>query len=359
MIKKSYLVVIPSFNYGGAEKVLINFANELSKYKEVTILALNKNGGLKKTIDKKVKLKIFNKYNSIKKLYKLYQYLRINKFDYVITSILHLNVIFCCFKIFLFRNKTELIIRPSNILISNSINPIGKIYFLFYKYLSFIVYRFADKIISIDDSIKKLLLKQYKIKDTKIIKLNNAILDKNIIKKKYKKKLKFKKKFILAVGSLTKQKGFECLINIFNSFNVKKEFILVIIGKGYLENKLKKIALRTSPNNIKFIKETSNPYKYFKQCNLFVLSSKYEGQPNALIEAAYLSKRILSLCSNSSVKKILRLRNNYIISKTNNKKENLSYINSILNSNRRMTTNVYKNYSISLNTLKLINHVEK
>ena len=38
----------------------------------------------------------------------------------------------------------------------------------------------------------------------------------------------------------------------------------------------------------------SNPYKFINKSDLFILSSKYEGSPNVLIEALFLQKNIIS-----------------------------------------------------------------
>ena len=45
---------------------------------------------------------------------------------------------------------------------------------------------------------------------------------------------------------------------------------------------------------IKIINFVENPYPYLKQCNLFILSSIYEGLPNVLLEAATMKKFIIS-----------------------------------------------------------------
>ena len=45
---------------------------------------------------------------------------------------------------------------------------------------------------------------------------------------------------------------------------------------------------------VKIINFVENPYPFIKQSDLFVLTSKYEGLPNVLLEALTLKKFIIS-----------------------------------------------------------------
>ena len=54
----------------------------------------------------------------------------------------------------------------------------------------------------------------------------------------------------------------------------------------WIENKI-------SPK-VKFIGYKNNPYKYIKYSNIFILSSRFEGLPNVLLEALLLKKYIIS-----------------------------------------------------------------
>ena len=47
--------------------------------------------------------------------------------------------------------------------------------------------------------------------------------------------------------------------------------------------------------NIYFLGNKINPYKYLKKSDLFILSSKWEGMPNVILEALYLGKRVVCL----------------------------------------------------------------
>ena len=48
-----------------------------------------------------------------------------------------------------------------------------------------------------------------------------------------------------------------------------------------------------------------NPFKYIKQANIFLLTSKFEGSPNVLVEAQYLKKYIISTNCPTGPKEIL------------------------------------------------------
>ena len=58
-------------------------------------------------------------------------------------------------------------------------------------------------------------------------------------------------------------------------------------------------------NNNKLISFLDNPYPIIKQCDLFILSSKYEGLPNVLLESLSLNKFVISSNCPTGPKEIL------------------------------------------------------
>ena len=58
-------------------------------------------------------------------------------------------------------------------------------------------------------------------------------------------------------------------------------------------------------NNIKIKNFVENPFKIISQSDIFILSSRYEGLPNVLLEAASLKRIILSTKCPTGPKEIL------------------------------------------------------
>lgn len=81
---------------------------------------------------------------------------------------------------------------------------------------------------------------------------------------------------------------------------------LLIIGKGKLKNYLQDFILKEDLSNyVKLIGYTKNPYNFLNCSDLFVLSSKFEGLPNVLLEAQFLKKYIISSNCPTGPKEIL------------------------------------------------------
>lgn len=103
------------------------------------------------------------------------------------------------------------------------------------------------------------------------------------------------KRHIVAVGRFAHQKGFDLLVEAFINLNKKRNDIeLYIIGETRVENgnvaecvKRKSEEANVS-NLVHLCGYKSNPYPYIKYADSFVLSSRWEGLPNVLIEALYL-----------------------------------------------------------------------
>ncbi|SDJ60015.1 Glycosyltransferase involved in cell wall bisynthesis [Pedobacter sp. ok626] len=97
-----------------------------------------------------------------------------------------------------------------------------------------------------------------------------------------------KRKFILAVGRLDELKGFDLLITAFKSVQ-RKDVDLLISGEGPDRKKLEDQILDLDlEHRVKLIGFKSNLQDYYKQAQLFVLSSRLEGYPNVLVEAMSL-----------------------------------------------------------------------
>ena len=70
---------------------------------------------------------------------------------------------------------------------------------------------------------------------------------------------------------------------------------LVIIGKGHEYIHLKNFIISNNlQNKVKLVGYKANAYNFIKKCDIFVLTSKYEGLPNVLLEAQFFKKYIIS-----------------------------------------------------------------
>lgn len=93
------------------------------------------------------------------------------------------------------------------------------------------------------------------------------------------------RKFILGVGRLSYEKGFDQLIAAFANLKAK-ELDILIAGEGIeFEALNEQINYLKLGDSIKLIGLKENLQDYYSQAELFVLPSRNEGYPNALVEA--------------------------------------------------------------------------
>jgi GalNAc-alpha-(1->4)-GalNAc-alpha-(1->3)-diNAcBac-PP-undecaprenol alpha-1,4-N-acetyl-D-galactosaminyltransferase len=100
-------------------------------------------------------------------------------------------------------------------------------------------------------------------------------------------KLPGTKHFITAAGRLTRQKGFDLLIEAFSiAVRNTAEWSLVILGEGEDRRFLEGLADRFSVcDRVIMPGRIRNPEQVMKKSDMFILSSRYEGFPNVLLEA--------------------------------------------------------------------------
>ena len=284
-MKKKLIFFYPSFERGGATKILIRVINYLLT-KNIEISLFSSNASYKDFINsKKLTIKgsnIKNKsrlyFNLITTINLLKFLIRNNEKITIFSFQSHLPAIILA-KLF----KKKIIIRNSEEIFGATKYADKKVHACITLLLKIIFYNLADTIIAISTKSKKSLEKILINKDKVKLIYNPYLLNNNKFKEKNKNKNFFN---ILCVGRLTKQKNFLLVIKAINELTKKyPKIILTIVGDGPLKRDLIKIANK----NIKFLNWTNNIKKYFLKSDLFILPSYYEGLPNALIEAAYYS----------------------------------------------------------------------
>ena len=279
---KNLIIFYPSYERGGATKILINLIKYLSK-KNINIFLIINNFEHKfknlKTIKLTSKKKLYRSrlLSSILGSWELIKL--INNMDKSETKILSMQSNFFSVLIAFFKS-VKIAVRISE-------DPCGatkyadeKVFSYFILFSKFITYNLANFIIvnaqKSYDCVKKLVYNKNKLK----------ILYNPSLNKIYKFEKKKNNNVLLSIGRLCKQKNQKLLIDTFIRFNKNKNYKLIICGDGpdknyiftYIKEKklTKSIILKSWSSNIR---------KYYKKSSIFILTSLYEGIPNVLIEA--------------------------------------------------------------------------
>ncbi|RJP58325.1 MAG: glycosyltransferase family 1 protein [Ignavibacteriales bacterium] len=152
----------------------------------------------------------------------------------------------------------------------------------------------VHKIVAVGDSIKKHLIKYYRINENRITEINNFI-DPKLIKltkdkESIKSELHLVDKYVIGyVGRFDiEEKGIDILIDaIPKVFAESKDVIFVFIGDGkdeeYLVSKTRKVY-----HNVRIINAKLDIFNYMQIFNLIILPSRIDSFPLVMLEAAYL-----------------------------------------------------------------------
>tara|TARA_B100000787_G_scaffold157356_1_gene134071 strand:+ start:196 stop:1278 length:1083 start_codon:yes stop_codon:yes gene_type:complete len=298
---KKIIIFIPSIENGGVEKNLFIVSNYLKKNgTAIEILTCNRDMSKKflrgvKFIGTKSNF-WFNKSRSIKYvscLFILFFNLLFRK-DKPLVFAFQANI----YAIFIAKIlNTKIITRSNSAPAGWSKNPIKLI---IYKFLI----NLADDVMVNSLEFKRNFERKFKIK----VKCIYNPFDKSLIKKKIKKDINFKKGFlnIVSVGRLTDQKDHLTLLKAINLIkkNLKVQFF--IIGNGPTEIMIKNFIKKNKlQDKVKLLGYLSNPYPYINKSDIVVLTSRFEGLPNVLLEAQYLKKYIISTNCPTGPKEIL------------------------------------------------------
>jgi glycosyltransferase involved in cell wall biosynthesis len=115
---------------------------------------------------------------------------------------------------------------------------------------------------------------------------------------------------LLTIGRLSREKGFDLLIGAMVQVRARfPDAELIIAGAGPEEAELKQLCREVKlQQSVRFMGRVDRPYDLFPGASLFVLSSRYEGMPNAMLEAAAAGLPLVATPASGGVIDLLRAR---------------------------------------------------
>jgi len=111
---------------------------------------------------------------------------------------------------------------------------------------------------------------------------------------------------VMGIGRLTRQKDFPTLIRAFAVVRRQRPLRLIILGEGRDRAALEQLAEREGVGaDVALPGFQANPYAWLARARLFVLSSAWEGSPNALTEAMALGVQVVATDCRSGPRELL------------------------------------------------------
>ena len=295
MLRK-ILIVLPTDNLGGAEKVLKMIARHYVNNANVSVFFLQKRSTRRwdnLLINKNITLDYGkSKSSALGLINLLYFILKCRKYHHIFSSQTIINgFIGLLIKLRLIQTKF-FIARES----TTVFNRFSGIKLFRYRLIYYLGYRYIDLLICQTELMKDQFMKNLPFISKKInIKTipNPINIEKTL---QTNTDLIFNEDYIVAAGRLIEEKGFDILIDAFNLLqNDCSNLKLVILGEGplrsHLETKIRNLNLA---DKVLLPGRVSNVLAYFNLAKVCVVSSRVEGFPNVLLEMMSQNTNVVS-----------------------------------------------------------------
>ncbi len=182
------------------------------------------------------------------------------------------------------------------------------------KWLKRVLYPRADRITAVSQGVKAELVTRLHLRPESISVVYNPIVDARLDSLAaepvshpwFGDQLEKGPPVILTAGRMVPEKDHATLLRAFAELRKTHEARLVILGNGPLQTELEDLADSLGiTDTISFPGYDPNPFKYMSRCQMFVLSSRFEGLPGALIQAMACGTPVISTDCPSGPSEIL------------------------------------------------------
>jgi len=297
------LFAIPSLAGGGAERVVTILLRHLDRerFEPALVLAAG-SGPLRDQVPEDVRVFEINAKRTRSALPAIVRLVRRERPNVLFSTLGHLNLLVRLAHPFM-PGATAFVARETNI---PSINLNKAPYPALFRFLYKRLYPGFDRVICQSNDMLRDLVDNFGMPIERCALIPNPVDSERVKALADKAKPDFSPEGtnLLACGKLMEQKGFDLLIRAMKELD--DSVALTVLGDGPLRQGLELLAKEEGVSHkVRFIGFSNNPYPDMAACSVFVLSSRYEGFPNVVLEALSLGTKVAAFDCPGDVGKIL------------------------------------------------------
>jgi glycosyltransferase involved in cell wall biosynthesis len=302
---RKILFCIPSLVGGGSERVFVHLMNNLDRERySVHLVLLQKRGDFLDNLRRDIVIHDLST-DILGALFKMPFCIAKVQPDIILSTICYMNMVVGFSRLMARRSRALFSARESDIP-----SLMGKVSWSVWNASLFYTasYRFLDHVICQSEHMRADVHKCYRVPFDKMVIINNPI-DIDLIRKNVgaadAEGFLPDRINIVAIGRLNFVKGYDMLFQAM-ARTTNKRLHLHMLGQGELLKGLTQLAADLGiADRVTFHGFKSNPYPYMRAASAFVLSSRYEGFPNAVAEAQSLGCPTIAFDCPGGVKELV------------------------------------------------------
>lgn len=303
--------VIPSLGGGGAERVVTTLSQFIDKRRfDITLILVNaQNAVFLKDIPPEIEVIDLALPRVRSAAFKILQLVWQRKPHIVFSTLSHLNLMLCLLRPF-FPQGVKLVGRETSV-VSESLNgkPARGLWSAAYRW----IYPRLDYLVCQSIDMRNDLLNNFSFPASNACIINNpvdvdrvrqlaALLPDQSHWVKFASDTDIR---LVVAGRLVQQKGIDMLIQAVALCKNPKVRVLVL-GHGPLKDKLLELAARLGvASQVRLAGFEANPYPYIASADALVLSSRYEGFPNVVLESLACGTPVIAMPAPGGCREIL------------------------------------------------------